>query len=539
MKFGAIKLDEAVGAILAHSLDLQAGKRMRKGLVLDQAAIDRLKACGHINVIAASLEAGDVGEDDAAEKLAAVFAGNSAHIRAAAPSTGRVNLYADGAGLFIAEPAVVDAVNSVDPGITLATLGDHTGVAAGRMVATVKIIPYAVSGDALERAVTVARIATGFDIRPYASKRVGMISTLLPQLKQSVIDKTERVLAGRLSASGSKVVNHQQVNHETGAVADALAAIASECDLVILFGASAISDRADVVPAAIEQAGGRVVHFGMPVDPGNLLLLGELDGIPVIGAPGCARSPAENGFDMVLNAVLAGEMPNAGTIMGMGVGGLKMEIGSRPQPREGRAAKRGKVAAVLLAAGQSRRMGEVNKLTALVDGKAMVRHVVEAAIASKAAHVWVVTGHEPAEVEAALSGLEVKFVHNLAYADGLGGSLAAGIGAVSKDVDAAIVLLGDMPRITTEMIDQMIGEFAKAPAGAIIQAADRGKRGNPVLWPKAYFEALQVIAGDTGAKHLIGENRERVVAVELGEAASFDLDTPQALEHYSRFVNRK
>ena len=182
-------------------------------------------------------------------------------------------------------------------------------------------------------------------------------------------------------------------------------------DLLIAFGASAITDENDVIPAAIRAAGGEVSHFGMPVDPGNLLLIGELDGRPVLGAPGCARSPAENGFDWVLNRLLAGLEVRREDITGMGVGGLLMEIVSRPQPREPAAVEGDKkVAAIILAAGQARRMGGPNKLTARFDGEPLVRRVAEHALKSKAGPVIVVTGHRAEEIAAALAGLDVRMV---------------------------------------------------------------------------------------------------------------------------------
>src|SRR5262249_57563189 len=104
--------------------------------------------------------------------------------------------------------------------------------------------------------------------------------------------------------------------------------------LVLIFGASAIPDRRDVIPAAIEAAGGNVEHFGMPVDPGNLMLIGSAAGRAVLGAPGCARSPKENGFDWILARLLCGLPVRRSDITGMGVGGLLMEIVTRPQPRE-------------------------------------------------------------------------------------------------------------------------------------------------------------------------------------------------------------
>lgn len=145
------------------------------------------------------------------------------------------------------------------------------------------------------------------------------------------------MLAERLDPAGATVVTEARVPHAAGAVADAIAGAidGAGADLVVVFGASAIADRRDVIPTGIEAAGGRVAHLGMPVDPGNLLLVGSRGDIPVIGAPGCARSPKENGFDWILHRLLADLTVTRADIVALGVGGLLMEIVSRPQPRAG------------------------------------------------------------------------------------------------------------------------------------------------------------------------------------------------------------
>ena len=202
----------------------------------------------------------------------------------------------------------------------------------------------------------------------------------------------------------------------------------------IVFGASAIADRRDVIPAALEAIGGRIEHFGMPVDPGNLLLIGTATGHPVLGAPGCARSPKENGFDWVLMRLLAGLQVPREDITGMGVGGLLMEIVTRPQPRDEPVHPASNIAALVLAAGRSSRMGGPNKLLAEIGGRPLVRIAVEEALASRARPVIVVTGHQRERVEAALAGLPVDFVHNSHFADGLGTSLRAGISVLPASV---------------------------------------------------------------------------------------------------------
>ena len=141
-------------------------------------------------------------------------------------------------------------------------------------------------------------------------------------------------MAERVQAFGSELGRVSIVDHNANAISLALNAISPHHDLALVFGASAIVDRGDVVPKAIEQVGGRIVHFGMPVDPGNLLLLAQINDMPVVGVPTCARSPARNGFDIVLERLMA-DLPLTGKdIMAMGVGGLLTEIATRPSPRE-------------------------------------------------------------------------------------------------------------------------------------------------------------------------------------------------------------
>ena len=331
MKFGSVPVADSVGAIVAHAVR-QDGLVLRKGQVVTPEQRAALQAAGVEELIAARLDPGDVGEDEAARRLATRLAGPN--LRSETAFTGRVNLFAAKAGLVVVDAAAIARLNAIDESITVATLAEYKPVAPGDMVATVKIIPFAVPGETLARALEA--IGDGpVRVASFRPLRVGVVSTLLPGLKPSVVAKTLRVLEARLAPAGASIVAERRVAHEPVALTRALEELAPQCDALLIFGASAITDRRDVIPAAIEAFGGRVDHFGMPVDPGNLLLLGKRGALPIIGAPGCARSPRENGFDWVLQRILADVPVSAGDIMGMGVGGLLMEIASRPQPRLG------------------------------------------------------------------------------------------------------------------------------------------------------------------------------------------------------------
>ena len=336
MKFGPVDLDAAEGAVLAHSLKV-AGRKMPKGRVLSAADIGALKAEGVARVTAARLDPGDIGEDEAAARLAAALVPDpaAAGLTLSLPHTGRVNLNAVGPGIVGMDAARIHALNLIHPSITLATLAPFTRVAAGMLVGTVKIIAYAVPGAALEDAIATVE-GGAVRILPVTRESAGLILTEATGEAGKLEAKARDAIAARLGALGMRLAAVESVPHDVDAIANALARLPGEMAL-ILTGA-ATSDVNDVAPEAVRRAGGQVARFGMPVDPGNLLFHGQLGDRPVIGLPGCARSPALNGADWVLERLACGLDVTDADIAAMGVGGLLKEIPIRPQPRERRQA---------------------------------------------------------------------------------------------------------------------------------------------------------------------------------------------------------
>jgi molybdenum cofactor cytidylyltransferase len=534
MKFGEFPVADAEGLMLAHAVKLPE-RTLHKGHRVSPADIAALTSAGIASVTAARIEDGDLSEDEAAQQLSVAMAPD--HLRFSEAATGRVNVYAAADGLFVADRDVVDRVNRIDPAITLACLADHARVRGGDMVATFKIIPLAVPGRKVEAACDALRAAVAFEVKPFAEYAVSLVATELPSLKPVVMDKTARILAHRLAASGNRLAREQRVAHRRDAVALAIgeAMAADRCPkLVIVFGASAVIDQDDVIPAAIRQAGGEILSVGMPVDPGNLMVLGRIGETYVVGAPGCARSPKENGFDWVLDRILAGEKPNARDLTGMGVGGLLMEIETRPLPRDRSEEHRRSVtvAAVILAAGKASRMGEggAHKLLAEFDGEPLVRRAAETALSADSASVIVVTGHRRSEIEAALSGLNVIAIDNPDYASGMASSLISGFSASqARDADGVLVMLADMPGVTAGDLDALISAFRSASGRAIVRAVSRGKRGNPVILPRSLGDAVMRLEGDVGARHIIETSGLPVIDVDIGDAAHLDVDTPEAV----------
>lgn len=538
MKFADTPISDAVGGRLVHRQ--RAGSRMLdKGYELTEADVAALREAGVASVTIVRLEADDIGEDPSAAQIADVVTGEQ--ITKGEAFTGRVNLHAAVKGLVVVDTARIDALNRIDESITFATVPPFAVVEPKQMVATIKIIPYAAPRRAVEEAVRQAKDGGPLiHVAPIKPAKAVLIQTTLPGTKASVLEKTTAAVRGRLESLDSALIGERRVAHRTDEIAAAISdARLAGGDLMLIIGASAISDKRDVIPAAIERVGGKVEHFGMPVDPGNLLLLArDADGKPVLGLPGCARSPKLNGFDWVLQRLLAGIKVTGRDIQGMGVGGLLMDIPSRPLPRASAVApaitsgapKAPTIAAVILAAGRSSRMGAENKLLADVGGRPMVARVAEAVLASQVRPVIVVLGHMADEVRAALAGLPVQFVTNTDYAQGLSTSLRRGLDALPDGVDGAVIALGDMPRVASGDIDRLIAAFNPIEGRAICVPTVAGKRGNPVLWARAFFPEMRQVAGDTGARQLIASYAEAVCEVPVsGDGVLVDIDEPQAL----------
>lgn len=548
MIFDRFPLADAEGVLLAHSLRTLT-QHFKKGCRLEAADLVALAAAGVTSVSGARLEADEIDEVGAAAEIAGMLAG--ARLAERSTATGRCNLHASARGLLLVEPALVDRLNSVDEGITVATLPQHAPVHCGQVVATVKIIPFGVPRASIEACRQIVAEAAVLEVAPFRRCRAALVMSVHPGMSESLLRATVTATRHRLDVVGARLALVLRCAHERESIETRLRQVrAAGCDLVLVSGATVAKDRRDIAPAAVAVAGGVIEHFGMPTEPGNMLALGRIDAVPVILLPGCGRSRRTNGLDWVLQRLLAGLPVGREQIVRMGVGGLIRhpvsavattqdeadadgadEVRDDDQGAESEAAapQGTRVAALVLAAGRSSRMGVENKLLMPVDGVPMALRAVMAARASRACALTVVLGHEAGEVEAALAGSGAGFARNPDPAQGMSSSLRVGITALADDIDAVVVLLGDMPRITAAHVDCLIEAFDPAQP-AIIVPEHQGRRGNPVLWPRAFFAEMCALAGDQGARGLIERYPEQVVRVPVDDDAIFiDVDRPADL----------
>jgi molybdenum cofactor cytidylyltransferase len=535
MIFGQYRLADALGVMLAHTLKAD-GRTLRKGHVLGQADVAALRAAGVTEVSGARLAPDDVPENDAAAEIAALLGGVNTTTRA--PYAGRCNVHATRRGVVEVDAECIDRLNLLDEAIAIGTLPPYALARSGQVLATVKIIPCAVPRrllDACRAAVAQSRPLKLAALHPH---RVALIMSALPDMSEKQVTSALAATRARVQALGSRLALVLRCTHAREAIADALRqALAAGCDLVLINGASMTKDRLDTVPAAISAVGGEIVHFGMPVEPGNMLLLARVGAVPVVGLPGCARSRRSNGLDWLLHRLFAQLPVTREHIMRMGVGGLiRSPLESEDDSDDGGDAELAvappdapHVAVLILAAGTSSRMGVTNKLLAEVDGIPMVLRALNAAQASRAASVTVVLGHEGAVVEALLASRPARVAHNPDFAQGLSTSLRCGIASLPEDAQAVLVLLADMPRISAAHIDRLIEAWDPARP-AIIVPQHQNRRGNPVLWPRALFAEMQAVRGDRGARELLAQHADQVQWVDIDDEAIFiDVDTPDDL----------
>jgi molybdenum cofactor cytidylyltransferase len=532
MKFGKVPPGEAIGAILAHRLR-GASRHFDKGMVIDKDAAGAMAEAGFTDIAVARLEPGDIGENAAAYAIAAHFLSPLLELTEA--GTGRANLVARASGVLCIDRAAIDRLNRIDEAITLATLADSARVNAGDLLATLKIIPFAVAGKSVDSALAAAS-PDAIALKPFMALRAGLALSV-SGIKDSVLAGTEAVTRSRIEARGGALKTIHHVPHDSAAIAASLQEMAQEnLDLLLIAGAAAATDRADEAPAAIERAGGTIIHFGMPTDPGNLLCYGKIGAAHVIVLPGCARSPKLNGIDLLLDRIFAGLTVDRTIMTGLGVGGLLTDTKLRPAPRDAKPPMSSnpeshKITGILLAAGSSRRMGAQNKLLlpAPGDTEPMLRRCAQNLLAGGISKLTVVLGHEADAARALLHTIPCDIVIAADYAEGIAASLRAGIAAQPANCRGAIVALADMPRVTPEHIAALIAAFDEDAGHCIIVPSYLGKRGNPVLFAKAYFAEIAALTGDQGARALLSRHAEAVFSVPADDPGVLtDFDTVEA-----------
>ena len=536
MKIFEKNIQEAFGYLLMHSVFLKDG-RIRKGKIIDKDDIAMMESSAIAKVHVGELEDDDISENYASGLIAKAIATNQFAI---SPTlSGKTNITSTADGLIEIDEGNVTKLNNLSPNIAVSTLNNHDVVYRGDHTVSVKIISFAISSYDLNKIINFLKRNSIVKLKKFKSMRFGVIYTIAKNEKRSLIEKTKKSIMSRISDYNSTIMDERVLPHDYASIKNnVVELLESNINCILLFLSTSITDVNDIVPTVINDLGGEIKSFGMPVDPGNLTLSGKINDIDIIVAAGSARSDSLNGFDWHLNCAHANIEVNQKMVNSLGVGGLLKDIDfavKRKRVSKTIDTKKSNIAAVVLCAGESKRMGNKNKLLLEVAGKSLIKNYIDNISKSNVSEIVIVTGHQSIEIEKELDGYEVKFIHNDRYREGMSTSLNTGINSLSKNINAAIICLPDMPMIGIYEINKLIEYYNPKIGNEICIATYNDQRGNPVLWDKKYFKKLMQITGDKGGRYLLPKFLEQSVEVKLGEAVAFDVDN----ESSYRIINTK
>jgi len=308
--------------------------------------------------------------------------------------------------------------------------------------------------------------------------------------------------------------------------------------VLLINGATAITDRSDYIPKAILSVGGEIIQYGLAVDLGNLLLIGKIGSTTIIGMPGCARSPKLNGFDWVLQLLMANIPIDKEELADMGDRGLLMEIASRPLPRalaKSVNRREKKIMGVILAAGNSTRMGKDNKLLMKIGDASLVRNTSVEMLKSDLDSCSIVLGYQSDKVAEVIKYLNINLILNPLWDEGQASSLKAALNTLDDTYSDILIMLGDLPGVKSMHINRIIEELLliNNRKSKITIPSFNGEKGNPVIWGRSFFPDLSNLEGDVGGRALFSQHPAAINLLDMNDpTVVLDTDTPEDFENF-------
>lgn len=318
-----VKVEDAVGMELCHDVtamyDGFKGAAFKRGHVIREEDVPRLLDYGKRTVFVWEENAGEVHEEDAARRMAAMAP--VAGARYTEPSEGKVLLMAQERGMFRVDAGLLGRLNSIGD-LTIASLPDHYPVEKGARLASMRIVPLVTQEGQLARAEELCRGKKLFDLRPYRRRRVGVTITGSEVYHGRVKDKFEPVVREKLARYPAEIVGVTICDDDLDMItAAAKRHLALGADLLIFTGGMSV-DPDDLTPSAIRALGAQVVSHGVPAQPGNMTLAAYAGGTAILGVPGAAISLPTTIFDVLLPQIFAGDRLTKEDLVNLGDGGL-------------------------------------------------------------------------------------------------------------------------------------------------------------------------------------------------------------------------
>jgi len=536
MKIQSIGPLKSIGLVLAQTYNLP-DKTIPKGSVITNEIVAYLKTRNVEAILCAVPEEGDIHEDEAAEAISNAI--DKSHLYAESASTGRVNFKSRALCLVRYERDLIRGVNLVDESIAFSIVEHNQLIAKNDLIATLKIIPFFTKKKYVDQVIKILAKDALFKIHSLKKKEVALIQTCFEWQKKSIFTATSNVTRGRLEALGSPLKKETLIPHDHKSLCSEIeSSIDSGAQVLLISGASAITDRSDYIPKAILSVGGEIIQFGLAVDPGNLLLIGQKGSTTIIGMPGCARSPKLNGFDWVLQLLMANIPINKEELADMGAGGLLMEIASRPLPRalaKSIKKREKKIMGIILAAGNSTRMGKDNKLLRNIGDASLVRNTAVEMLKSDLDSCSIVLGYQSDKVAEVIKDLNINLILNPLWEEGQASSLKAALNTLDATYSDLLIMLGDLPGVTSKHINKIIEEhlLTNNRKSKITIPSFNGKKGNPVIWGRSFFPDLSNLKGDVGGRALFSQHPAAINLLDMEDPAVVtDTDTPEDFESF-------
>ena len=329
MFFGKVKTELSLGGILSSSIEIYKDKnkiKISKGTIINKNLLDLLLLNNVEHIKCAKLDDDEIDENLSVHEISKkIIASKKSNIIIQDPKNGRCNLVSSVDGVIVFQPNQLFSINSVTNDIGIASLKAFSKVKKNQIVASIKAIPFGIKKNNLQNIINVCQEC--FKILPFQKKNIHLIQTTNQNTRAKVLEKTLEVTKDRLSSCGNKKIVEKKCSHEIKSICEQLKkSVNEDADIILIFGTSAISDINDTIPQSIIEINGTILRLGMPVEPGNLILLAEIEiskkHISIIGMPGCARSKKENGVDWILWRKLCDLKISSDDINHMGNGGL-------------------------------------------------------------------------------------------------------------------------------------------------------------------------------------------------------------------------
>ena len=530
MKLLGLDPQESLGSVIAQTYHLP-GKTISKGTVVTSEIVDYFKEGDVQNILCAVPDNGDIHEDEAANIISNAI--DRSHIYTESASTGRVNFKSRSLCLVRYKRSLIKEVNLVDESIAFSIVEHNQLLAKNDLIATLKIIPFFTKKKYVDQVISILANNELFKTHSLKKKEVSLIQTSFAWQKKSMFKATSTVTKNRLEALDCSLNEEKLIHHDYNMLRSEIrSSIESGIDILLISGASAIIDRSDYIPKAILSEGGEIIQYGLAVDPGNLLLVGKIGKTAIIGMPGCARSPKLNGFDWVLQLLMADIPVNKEELAEMGAGGLLMEIASRPLPRalaKSVNKREKKIMGVILAAGNSTRMGKDNKLLKNIDGSPLIRNIALEITKSDLDSCSIVLGYQSDKVADVIKDLNINLILNPLWKEGQASSLKAALNSLTSSYSDLLIMLGDLPGIKSGHINRIIEEHLSSEnrRSKITIPSFKGEKGNPVIWGKSFFHDLSNLEGDVGGRVLFDQHPAAINLIEMDDPGVVtDTDTP-------------